>query len=110
MVNTTPNSPATASPQLSPEDRERLRVAKLRDALKDLGVTGRALAKEMGVTAPQVSRVLSSPKALERYVDALRGHGVPEDLLPEITDGRPGPRPGWLDDLKARAALAPSAA
>lgn len=62
--------------------------------LRQNGHSGRALADLFGVKPPRVSGILSTGECPQRYIDLLRGLGMPEELLPAPSREKPGPRLG----------------
>lgn len=89
------------------------RQDRLRGWLKMHRISVNLLAELLGAKACTVSALLIEDKIPEWHVERLRkvrspvtGEAIPEDLLPRASDGKRGPRKGWLDDLKAKAALA----
>lgn len=76
---------------------ELFRVFRLKRWLQDRGITGVALAGRLGVSTARVSQILSRPTCPERHRKTLAELGVPSELLPQASRGKPGPRPGWVE-------------
>lgn len=80
--------------------------------LQDHGATLSALAAHMGISLGHASKVCKSatvPTSIRAKMESFEtptGERIPRDLLPAGVDRKPGPEKGWLDDLRAKAALA----
>ncbi|TVM19172.1 hypothetical protein DPQ33_02095 [Oceanidesulfovibrio indonesiensis] len=70
------------------------------------------LAEHLGVSLGHTSKLCNSetvPTAIREKMEtyeAPTGEKIPEFLLPEGVDRKRGPEKGWLDELRAKAALA----
>ncbi len=67
-------------------------------------LTNRWLAHRMGVTDQRMSQVLAAETCPQSYIELLVGLGVPEELLPKPSRGRPGPVPSVRDESAAQNA------
>lgn len=73
---------------------ELSKACALRSWLMDNGITLDEIARAWGVQKAQVSRRLSGMACSANQKKILENQfNVPCTLLPEITDGKPGPKP-----------------
>lgn len=82
MINGTA---ATGQPLHIPVSTQR------KEWLRQNGHSGRALSDLFGVKPPRVSGILTSGECPQRYIEILRGLGMPEELLPAPSREKPGP-------------------
>ena len=57
------------------------------------GVEKRKVARAIDVTPQMLSAIIAGNCAPKHRIEALVALGVPRRLLPEPSDGRPGPKP-----------------
>jgi hypothetical protein len=60
--------------------------------LESEGITSRAVARALGVTPARFAVILRQESCPEKHVRVLRDRfGMPEDILPRPSRGKPGP-------------------
>lgn len=75
--------------------RQPTRQAKLKAWMATHGIEPRHLAKVAGVSPQMMSMIIHGDRAPKKRLDLLVEAGVPKDLLPEPTSGKPGYRSGY---------------
>jgi hypothetical protein len=62
--------------------------------MESVGVSSRMVAHALGVTPARFAVILRQESCPEKHVRVLRDQfGMPEDILPRPSRGKPGPRP-----------------
>ncbi|MEG6549583.1 transcriptional regulator [Desulfocurvibacter africanus] len=65
------------------------------------GIEKREVARTIGVTPQMLTSIIAGTCAPRHRIEALIALGVPRRLLPEPSDGRPGPKTKTEEQVSA---------